>query len=276
MSGVLGGVGSAAGPVGAGGAGGVGPGSTTTPVSAPLLRVLAVDDERPALDELAYLLSRDDRVELVATCQGAAEAIEVLRSRPVDAVFLDIAMPGLTGLDLAAVLGREEVPPALVFVTAHAEHAVDAFDVHAADYLLKPVREERLREAVRRLVEAHTPAAVEEPEPDAIAVELGGVTRLVQRDEVRFVEAQGDYSRLHTRTDTHLVRVPISALEERWAGAGFLRIHRSTLVALAHVSEVRGTESGRVVMVGQRALAVSRRHAPRLREALRSTRRVEP
>ncbi|MFT4085179.1 MAG: LytTR family DNA-binding domain-containing protein [Nocardioides sp.] len=239
------------------------------------LRVVVVDDEGPALEDLAYLLGRDDRVEVVATCDRATTAVEVLRGHEVEAVFLDIAMPGLTGLDLAAVLGRAANPPAIVFVTAHAEHAVDAFEVNAVDYLLKPVREERLREAVRRLCEAGAAGGDAESGrgEDAIAVELGGVTRLIPRSEVRYVEAQGDYSRLHTATGSHLVRVPISGLEERWRDAGFLRIHRSYLVALGHVVQVREIEGRVQVRIGHRELAVSRRHAPELREQLRRTRR---
>jgi DNA-binding LytR/AlgR family response regulator len=235
-----------------------------------ILRVLAVDDERPALDELAFLLDRDERVGEVLTCESGAAALHVLAEREVDAVFLDIAMPGLSGLDLAAVLGRFRTPPAIVFVTAHAEHAVEAFDLHAADYLLKPVREERLREAVRRVRDEGAGAA-----DDTIAVELGGVTRFVARSEVRYVEAQGDYSRLHTAAGSHLVRLPISSLEARWRDAGFLRIHRSLLVALFHVEEIREEDGHVAVVVAGRELQASRRHTPALREQVRRTRRAE-
>jgi len=233
------------------------------------LRILVVDDERPALDELAFLLDRDERVGEVLTRESGTEALHVLREREVDAVFLDIAMPGLTGLDLAAVLARFRTPPAIVFVTAHAEHAVEAFDLHAVDYLLKPVREERLREAVRRI---RDDAAAPRSE-DTIAVELGGVTRFVARSEVRYVEAHGDYSRLHTAGGSHLVRLPISSLEERWRDAGFLRIHRSLLVALPHVEEIREEDGHLAVIVAGRELQASRRHTPALREQVRRTRR---
>ncbi len=236
------------------------------------LRVLVVDDERPALDELGYLLERDDRIEQVSCCDSATEALRVLRDEPVDAVFVDIAMPGLTGLELAEVLTRFKDPPRIVFVTAHSEHAVDAFDLQAVDYVLKPVREERLREAVRRISDA----GLVTPDDDLIPVELGGVTRFVSRSDVRYVEAQGDYTRLHTASGSHLVRLPLGSLEERWGDAGFLRIHRSLLVALAHVDEVR-VDSGRCsVVVGGTELLVSRRHTPVLRELLRHIRQGEP
>lgn len=235
------------------------------------LKILIVDDERPALDELAWLLERDDRIGEITCCQSATDALAVLRDTRVDAVFLDVEMPGLTGLDLSAVVARFDTQPAVVFVTAHAEHAVDAFDLNAVDYVLKPPREERLREAVRRIVEM-TAAGSEGSADDTIPVELGGVTRFVSRSEVRYVEAQGDYCRLHTGDAGHLVRLPISALEERWGPAGFVRIHRSLLVALEHVEEIR-VDGGRCsAIVGGRELTVSRRHTPMLRELLRQRR----
>jgi DNA-binding LytR/AlgR family response regulator len=234
------------------------------------LRVLVVDDERPALDELQYLLDQDDRVGEVVACQSATDALRTLHEREVDAVFLDIQMPGLTGLELAQVLQRFRTPPPVVFVTAHEAHAVDAFDLRAVDYVLKPVREERLAEAVRRILEGdRTAAPVEDLQ---IPVELGGVTRFVDRRDVTHVEAQGDYARLHTEEGTHLIRVPLTTLEEEWRGAGFVRIHRSLLVALGHVREVRMEQGRCTVAVGPRGattdLVVSRRHTRELRELL--------
>jgi len=234
------------------------------------LDVLIVDDERPALDELAWLLARDDRVGEITACDSATDALKVLREKPVDAVFVDIEMPGLTGLELTEVLARFKEPPPVVFVTAHSEHAVDAFELNAVDYVLKPVREERLREAVRRIVETGTPATT--APDDTIPVELGGVTRFVSRSDVAWVEAQGDYCRLHTADGSHLVRLPISTLEERWAASGFLRVHRSLLVALGHVDEIR-IDSGRChLVIDGTTLQVSRRHTPMLRELLRQQR----
>ena len=237
------------------------------------LRVLVVDDERPALDELAWLLDRDPRVGSVLTADSAAEALRRLQEDQVDAVFMDIRMPGLTGLDVARVLSRFKTPPPVVFVTAHDEHAVEAFDLHAVDYVLKPVRDERLAEAVRRVIETRS-ATGRGDDDDTIAVELGGVTRFVSRAEVRYVEAQGDYARLHTEQGSHLVRVPLTTLEEQWRDAGFVRIHRSLLVALAHVEEVHMDAGRCTVLVGGEELAVSRRHTRELRDLL--VRRARP
>jgi DNA-binding LytR/AlgR family response regulator len=240
------------------------------------MKVLVVDDERPALDELAWLLERDPRVHGVRTTDSATEALRILHEGGIDAVFLDIQMPGLTGLELAQVLSRFKEPPPIVFVTAHEEHAINAFDLRAVDYVLKPVREERLAEAVRRLVEGGVRPAAETD--DQIPVERGGVTRFVRRADVRYVEAQGDYARLHTGPDSgrdsHLVRTPLAALEEQWGPAGFVRIHRSLLVNLAHVSEVRMDEGRCSVLVVGVPLQVSRRHTRQLRDLL--TRRNRP
>jgi DNA-binding LytR/AlgR family response regulator len=236
------------------------------------LRVLVVDDERPALDELAWLLERDARIGSVSTADNAAEALRVLQQGGVDAVFTDIRMPGLSGLELARVLARFRTPLPVVFITAHDDHAVDAFELNAVDYVLKPVREDRLAEAVRRVVESGSGS--EAGTEDSIPVELGGVTRFIPRSEVRYVEAHGDYARLHTASGSHLIRTPLTSLEEEWRDAGFVRIHRSLLVALAHVDEVR-MDAGRCsVVVGGEELQVSRRHTRELRDLL--VRRARP
>ncbi|MFD5327913.1 LytR/AlgR family response regulator transcription factor [Streptomyces sp. NPDC127092] len=242
-----------------------------------MLRVLAVDDEAPALGELLYLLRADPRVR---TAEGAGDATEALRrigraveagpdgDEGIDVVFLDIHMPGLGGLDLARLLAGFARPPLIVFVTAHEGFAVQAFDLEAVDYVLKPVRRERLAEAVRRahdLVHAHVPA---QPLPEQIPVELGGVTRFVPVDDIAYVEAHGDYARLHTDQGSHLVRIPLSVLEERWADRGFVRIHRSHLVALGRIDELRLDGGATSVRVGDAVLAVSRRHARQLRDLL--------
>jgi len=247
----------------------------TGPSTGTALRLLAVDDEPPALDELAYLLRADPRVQQVRTASDAVSALKALEQAPVDGVFLDLRMPGLSGLELAGVLGRFAVPPPVVFVTAHDDAAVEAFSLRAVDYLLKPVRAARLAEAVARVAQASRvePAAADPADAGTIAVELGGVTRFLQVAEVRYVEAQGDYARLHTGRGSHLVRVPLAALEERWAARGFVRVHRSYLVAVGSISELRvepgGGHSVRVgAGPGAVLLPVSRRLARDLKDRL--------
>jgi two-component system response regulator LytT len=231
------------------------------------LRVLIVDDEAPARDELAFLLTEDPRVGSVRCAGSAAAALKLLSAEPVDVVFCDIKMPGLDGMELARIVSRFAERPQIVFVTAYDEHAVDAFDLQATDYVMKPVRAGRVAEAVRRVVRTNSvePASADD---ETIAVELAGIIRFVRRSQVRYVEAQGDYARLHTATDSHLVRTPLSVLEERWAEAGFVRIHRSTLISLGHVDEVRTVDGRMSVLFGADELPVSRRHTRDLRDRL--------
>ncbi|MFF5265216.1 LytR/AlgR family response regulator transcription factor [Actinomadura viridis] len=264
------------------------------------LRVLAVDDEAPALDDLVHLLRADPRIGEICTARDGAAALRRLdralaEGRPIAAVFLDIRMPGLDGTVLGRVLAQFARAPHIVYVTAYEEHAVDAFEIKATDYLLKPVRPERLAEAIRRVTErtrtgedAGSPGSAGDgadgaggggggggaramdarAEPEPMPVELGGVTRFVAPAEVLYVEAQGDYARLHTAGASHLVRIPLAALEDRWRGAGFVRVHRSHLVALSAIEELR-LDSGRcTILVGGVELPVSRRHVRELRDLL--------
>jgi DNA-binding LytR/AlgR family response regulator len=243
------------------------------------LDVLVVDDELPALDDLAWLLERHEATARVDRAPGATAALRLLQSRRYDAVFLDIRMPGLTGLELARVLGQYADPPAVVFVSAFESHALEAFEVAAVDYLLKPVSAERLALALGRVTEAAL--LPEETPPDSddlsvVPVEVGSSTRLVERDNVRYAEASGDYVRLHLGTVSHLVRIPMATLEEQWQPHGFVRVHRRYLVALRHISELKAESSGgQVVVVAGIEIPVSRRHSRELRERLvRAVRRA--
>jgi DNA-binding LytR/AlgR family response regulator len=241
-----------------------------------MISVLIADDEQPAIDELAFLLSQDPRIGVIHQAVSGAEAIRLLTREPVDAAFLDIHMPGLNGFDLARAMQRFERRPALVFVTADEEGALEAFDLAAVDYLLKPVRTERLQRSVSRIVEAikagagaQSGTAASDQQPEMIAVTLGGTTRMIRRDEVRYVQAQGDYARLHTEEASYLVRVPMADLERQWADA-FVRIHRSYLVAIPHLTRIRLGADHPSVTVGAAELPVSRRLLPALRERLES------
>jgi DNA-binding LytR/AlgR family response regulator len=244
----------------------------TTPPAAGL-RALVVDDEAPALSELTYLLRQDERIGDIRTASNGADALRALDSAPVDVVFCDIKMPGLDGMALARVLARFAERPQVVFVTAYDEHAVDAFEVRATDYVMKPVRAARLSEAVRRVVTALAGASGTGSSgpivaDETIPVGLGGVTTFIKRSQVRYAQAHGDYARLHTSTGSHLVRTSLTTLEERWAEAGFVRIHRSTLVSLPHVDAVVTGHGGCKIRLGDVELQVSRRHLRDLRERL--------
>jgi DNA-binding LytR/AlgR family response regulator len=249
----------------------------TGPIAKPakLLTVLAVDDEAPALDELAYLLSAHPGIGTVLSARDATSALRELSQHTPDAIFLDINMPGLSGIELAGVLGNFAHRPAVVFVTAHDDKAVAAFDVGALDYVLKPIRAARLDEAVRRVAAARGTAPDDDgDESGVIPAELGGVTQLIPRDSIGWVEAEGDYARLHSASGAHLVRIPISTLETRWRERGFQRIHRSYLVALRLVTGLRTTDGAMLVRLRANGaspaveLPVSRRQSRELRDRI--------
>jgi DNA-binding LytR/AlgR family response regulator len=237
------------------------------------LTVLAVDDVPPALAELCRLLAENPDIGSVGSAPDAVTALRMIQGGSYDAVFLDISMPGLDGLELASLLARLTEPPAIVFVTAYEQHAVAAFGIGAVDYLLKPVRAERLADALAR-VNRMLPTSQEPVAPDAMAalpVESAGRTRYIRRTEVHYVEAHGDYVRLHAVSGVHEVRMPISRLEEYWAPSGFVRVHRGFLVALDAVRELRSDSVGGLLAhtdLGD--VPVSRRHARELRERLLS------
>ncbi|GGU93272.1 DNA-binding response regulator [Streptomyces filipinensis] len=252
------------------------------------LSVLVVEDEPLSLDELVHLLRGVPGVGQVASAPDAMSALKLLRDREFDAAFLDIGMPGLDGMELAAVLSRLARPPAVVFVTASQAHAIDAFGIGAVDYLLKPASAGRVRQALERVGRARaasaapgTPAASATPgipagappEPAGdlavLKVESAGRTRFVRREQVRFVEAHGDHVRLDTRDGRFLVRMPLSALEHSWSQAGFLRVHRSFLLALRAVEDLRTDVVGQLVAhTAGGDVPVSRRHARHLKEQL--------
>jgi DNA-binding LytR/AlgR family response regulator len=238
---------------------------------------LVVDDEAPALDELSYLLRSMPAISAVDVAISSSDALRCLQERAYDIVFLDIRMPSLNGIELANVLGRFAAPPAIVFVTAYEEYAVSAFDVGACDYLLKPVSAARLRMALARALGRPE----ERPPPGnagslgAISVEAAGRARRITPAQVCWVESVGDYVRLHlTEGDAHLLRMPISHLEEKWAAHGFIRIHRGYLVSVDNITEFSVWGSNHTVKVAGHSLPVSRRHARDVRDrVLRAGRR---
>jgi DNA-binding LytR/AlgR family response regulator len=230
---------------------------------------LVVDDETPARDELTYLLHTMPGIRLIDTAGSSSDALRHLQQRQYDVVFLDVRMPDLDGIEVAQIFERFTVPPAVIIVTAYEEYAVRAFEVQARDYLLKPVARTRLETALHRalgLGRGWPGVAAAQPAP-AIPVEAAGRTRLVECTQVGWVEAVGDYVRLHlTDGSTHLIRMPISHIEEKWSDHGFVRIHRGYLVPIKEITEFAVVAGNHTVTVGGRTLPVSRRHARQVRE----------
>ncbi|MEA2296231.1 MAG: hypothetical protein QOE86_3870 [Solirubrobacteraceae bacterium] len=231
------------------------------------LRVLAVDDERPALDDLARVLRAQPAVAEVDTAASGEEALHALTGEHYDAVFLDVRMPGLDGVELARVLRRFAAPPALIFVSAYESAAVEAFELRALDYLLKPVSRARVAEALARI------SAPPPEEPDTLAVDVsGGGTRLVRRDDVLYLQSHGDYIRVITPDGRFLVRGTLNEIERRWEPYAFHRVHRRFLVNLRRAVEVRPQLNGTALLIlaDGAELPIARREVAELRRRLRT------
>ena len=233
-----------------------------------VLKALLVDDEVPARSELRFLLGEVGGVEVVGEAGSGAEALQLIKAIPYDIVFLDIDMPGLSGIDLAETLAALPHPPAIVFVTAHSEHAVKAFEVQATDYLVKPVEAKRLHAAVGRV----TPAAEAAPRIERIPVEKAGKKLLLRIDDIFYVMAKDDYSYIFTDGERYLSTLSLAQLETRLEAQGFFRVHRRFLVNLAQVREVAPMYGGTMLLTLKDAASTqvpaSRRRVPALKRAL--------
>ena len=235
-----------------------------------MLKAMIVDDEAPARSELRYLLDETGQTEIVAEAASVREAIEKLKEYPCDVIFLDINMPEATGLQLADALRRLKFPPAVVFVTAYSEHALDAFKVNAIDYLVKPVETDRLQQAIVRVRE-HVSLHAQAQHSERIPVEKGGKKILVSIDKIRFVMARDDYAYLQTDTDRYFSTVSLAQLEKRLDGHGFFRVHRGYLVNLSMVQEVEAVAGGTLLLSladVEDKIPVSRRRVSALKKAL--------
>ena len=246
------------------------------------LRVLAVEDELHALEEIVRLLREDVRIGKV---EGVSDALTAARyihyvlkhKEPLDAVFLDVEMPGLNGMDLARMIARFADPPALVFVTAWEEHAIEAFELNVVDYLLKPVQRDRLTSAVDKLLRKMLPVDRSQSSAEStIPVESSRGAKFIRLSDVCFVEECEDHVRLRTETEDFLTRVPMSVLAMDWAEAGFARIGARHLVAVRHVAKIRLANGGMTVQVGGQMLTVGDEYLREARNLLvRKSRRQE-
>jgi len=250
------------------------------------LAVLAVDDEPRALADVKRLLETSASVDRVATATSAKEALVYLSGGKYDALFLDVQMPEIEGMALARLLRRFADPPAVVFLTGHPDAAVEAFEVQALDFLVKPVSRERLDAALQRVTEhvrvpapdgegdggAEAVEAAAAARPDVVAVDnpKGGGKRLVRLETIQAAQANGDYARIICDDGRFLLRTPLTQLEREWTPAGFARVHRAYLVNLAHAVELRAHPNGTAVLVLRDGteIPVARRNVAALRRRL--------
>lgn len=240
------------------------------------LKVLIVDDERLSRCNLELILSEEPLIEVVGSCARPAEVLPAVKEYKPDLLFLDIQMPQQNGLELMAALKKTCRPmPAVIFVTAHEHFAVDAFGLHAMDYLLKPFSDERLREAInhaRVRLMAERDADVSVPGqslPVIVIKERGQVLRLAV-DRVRWVEAADHFLVMGVAGENHVLRLSLKEFLQRYEHAGFFQIHRSALVNQAFVQRLYrdDREQAWVVLPDGKRLRVSRRRYKPLFEAL--------
>jgi two-component system LytT family response regulator len=251
----------------------------------PPMRVLIVDDEEPGRVNLRYMLAPHRRCVIVAECDSAASARDALGRSDIDLVFLDVQMPRETGLSLARALSVRAEPPLIVFVTAHSAHAIEAFEVHALDYLLKPVDDTRLAQAVERalamLAQRQRPAfgealrgyAAAEASTylDNISVRSIGRIDQVGTDQILWIESAGNYVQLHTAARSLLHRVALSRLERHLEPLDFLRVHRGAIVRRTQMASLAVAGDGSYLL-GLRCgaeVAVSERYVETVRAAMR-------
>ncbi len=255
------------------------------------LRILAVDDEHTQLEDLARLLRGSPCVEEVECASDGHDALIKVSTHPYDAIFLDVRMPDLDGLELGRVLRRFASPPQLVFVSAYDAAAVDAFELRALDYLRKPVGRARVEEALDRVVNAiesadqggesatrdggnghMRPAAHDPAEHELVAVTntRTGSIRLVARSSILYVQSHGDFVRIVADEGRYLLRATLSDIEQRWETFGFVRVHRQYVANLTRAVELRPQLRGTAEMAfaGGETIPIARRHVSELARML--------
>lgn len=249
------------------------------------IKALVVDDEPLARERVVSLLKEEPGVELLGECRDGQEAIAAVRGLGPDLVFLDVQMPGVDGFQVLQAVGPDHMP-VVVFVTAYDQHALRAFEVRALDYLLKPFDRERFRDALQRartqieqqetgdlgrrllaLVKDLRPAP---PRADRVVVKSGGRLFFLKTEEIDWIEAAGNYAKLHVGSASHLLRETMISLEARLDPERFVRIHRSRIVNMERVQELQPWFNGEYVVIlrnGTR-LTLSRGYREKLQERL--------
>jgi two-component system LytT family response regulator len=249
-----------------------------------LIDCIIVDDEAPGRNNLRLALAAHSSWRLLAECDSAAAAREALAQASIDVIFLDIQMPHESGLALARELSRRPAPPLIIFVTAYNTHALDAFEVHALDYLLKPIDDQRLAQALERAAamlgyrqqDGYRNAlrsyaeATHERYADALSVRSVGHIEQIKVEEILWLQSAGNYVELHLAARTVLHRVPLSRLEQLLRPDDFLRVHRTAIARRTQIKRLSVIGDGRyqLTLACGAQLAVSERHVNELKACL--------
>jgi two-component system, LytTR family, response regulator len=248
-----------------------------------MIHAVITDDEVLARQKLRQLLRNEPDIEIVGECATAAETIDLVRATQPALLFLDIRMPGMDGFDILGALSSEAnfVLPRIIFTTAYDRYAIRAFEIHAVDYLLKPFTEERLHSAVERARE-QIQSPTQTPHADGtngqngrqytkrIVFKSRGRILFLPISDIRWIGAEENYVRICTESETHLLRETMTHLEEKLDPQMFLRVHRSSIVNLQYVKEVRTEKDGEfaVLLVNGQKIAMSRSYRSRIQDWL--------
>ena len=242
------------------------------------MKILIVDDEKPARDRLSRMVGELGQHELVGEAVNGVEALGMSQSREPDIVLMDIRMPGMDGIEAARHISRLDEPPAVIFTTAFSDHALEAFETHAVDYLLKPVKQERLKAAIdaairpTRAQAARSGDALSGLEPrQHICARVRGSLVLVPIDNIFYFHAEQKYVTVRHREGEVLIEDALKALETEF-GDRFFRIHRNALVSLEALGGMQSDNDGHLVTFRDidDKLEISRRHLPGVRKIIRN------
>jgi two-component system, LytTR family, response regulator len=212
------------------------------------IKALIVDDEALARERVRTLLGEVAGVTVVGECSGGREAVEAILEHRPDLVFLDVQMPDLNGFEVLDAVATDWLP-AVIFVTAYDEYAIKAFDVHAIDYLLKPIEPERFRKALARTSKRGLLSLLDQRPIDRLVIRTRGKVSFLKPSEIDWIEADGKHAVLHTGRDTHIVRHTLTRLEQRLASHGFVRVHRSAIVNVDRIKELEPWFHGEYVVI---------------------------
>ena len=242
-----------------------------------MIKALIVDDEMPARNELIFMLEETGKAEVVGEAGDVPSAINLIKTHNADVLFLDINMPGYSGLQLAEVLKTHPNPPAIVFVTAYSNFALKAFDVNAIDYLVKPVEMERLLAALEKVDKgrnAKAPVAVVEHGAGVtrVTVNKGGKKHFLSSADITYIRARDDYSYLYTDEAKFLSTTSLTSLLEQLEGYGFYRTHRGYVVNLNRIMSVESQTGGTLKLTlndpDHTEIPVSRRRVAQLKQEM--------
>jgi DNA-binding LytR/AlgR family response regulator len=228
------------------------------------MKCLIVDDNKMARMALKQLTTQVQSLDLVAECSNAMEAYNYLNSIPIDLIFLDIEMPGMTGIELIKKLGTKR--PLIIFTTAKTDYAVEAFELNVVDYLVKPINQARLLQALEKANETieSNKEEVKVEEQSFVFVKDNGILKRISIDDILFLEAMGDYVKVHTSQKFHVVHATLKSIEEKLPSTKFVRVHRSYIVAINKIDFIQeGT-----ITIGKTTIPVADTHKSNLNKRL--------